>query len=298
LCPHIAYGQHMDGTAPLQLRREVLAVMLLDDGVLANLDLDDDGVYAPPGDADVFMDWAELATAADADTAMQSPPAIRRRIARWMRLRIMLAQWAATLGDEYAQHVTSRVRPRALPADHGLHPGTSWVIDRPLGGSTHFGLALRGYTDDGIPDSECAGLLPARLLDYAKVPSQPAISRAKQYVHDMAELAVDRHRHDPSAVMRSLGDADVPTLLTSPLYRHTVLDGQGMRSAAVPIRHRGWLDLGRLDPAFAVSAAELTDPDDRGYTRPILITADEITMVKPGGNIIGQSLDDPVRPDR
>jgi hypothetical protein len=159
-------------------------------------------------------------------------------------------------------------------------------------------LALRGFDDDGVPDAESAGLLPVKLLEYANVPTAMAVARAQQYVADMAELAVDRHRRDPSAVMRSLGDADVPTLLTSPLYRHTLLDGQGMRSAAVPSRHRGWLDLGRLDPAFAVSAAELTEPDERGYTRPILITADEVAMVKPGGNIIGQSLDDPVRPDR
>jgi hypothetical protein len=82
-------------------------------------------------------------------------------------------------------------------------------------------------------------------------------------------------------------------LLTSHLYRTTILDGQGMRSAAIPTRNRGWLDLGRLDPAFAISAAELTDPDQRGYSRPVLITADEVTMVKPGGNIIGQALDDP-----
>ena len=281
---------------PMQLRREVLAVMLLDDSGLADLDLDDDGVHARADSSSVFMSWPELEVAANLHSISDTAHSIRRHIARWMRLRIHLSDCAATLGDSYANHVVTRVRPRALPADHALHPGSSWLVTRVLGGSTHSGLALRGFNDDGLADSESAGLLPIKLLEYAAVPTEPAVTRAYQYVHDMAELAVDRHRHDPSAVMRSLGDADVPTLLTSPLYRHTVLDGQGMRSAAIPSRHRGWLDLGRLDPAFAVSAAALTDPDERGYTRPILITADEITMVKPGGNIIGQSLDDPVSP--
>lgn len=288
----------MQTPVPMQLRREVLAVMLLDDAGLGDLDLGDDGVHAVADSSSVFMSWSELDEAADLNPVSDTPTSIRRRIARWMRLRIHLSMLATTLGDSYANHVVSQVRPRALPADHTLHPGASWLVTRVLGGSTHSGLALRGFNDDGLADSESAGLLPIRLLEYAAVPTDPAIIRARQYVHDMAELAVDRHRHDPSAVMRSLGDADVPTLLTSPLYRHTILDGQGMRSAAVPSRHRGWLDLGRLDPAFAVSAAALTEADERGYNRPILITGDEIAMVKPGGNIIGQSLEDPVSPER
>ena len=286
----------MDMPTPVELRRDVLAVTLLDDGVLGQIDIDDDGAHARCHTSTIVITWDELAVAADISPSGVSGADIRRRIARWMRLRILLASWATTLSYDYANHVISRVRPRALPDDHSLHPGASWLVTRVLGGSTHSGLALRGFNDDGLPDSESAGLLPIKLLEFAKLPLEPAVARAQQYVQDMAELAVDRHRHDSSAVLRSLGDADVPTLLTSPLYRHTLLDAQGMRSAAVPSRHRGWLDLGMLDPAFAVSAAALTDSDERGYTRPILITADEIAMVKPGGNIIGQSLDQPAGP--
>jgi hypothetical protein len=203
--------------------------------------------------------------------------------------------WSLERGDDYIRYVVSQVRPRALPIDHSLHPGRSWIVRPVLGGSTHSGLALRGFTDDADADSDFAGLLPVQLLDFAGVPREAAVDKADQYLYDMAQLAVDRHRQDPTASLRSIGDADVPTLLTSSLYRQTVLDGQGMRSAAIPTRYRGWLDLGRLDPAFAVSAAELTDPDERGYSRPVLITADEITIVKPGGNIVGQALDDPIR---
>ena len=109
----------------------------------------------------------------------------------------------------------------------------------------------------------------------------------------MATLAADRLRRDPTAVLRPLGDADVLTLLASQEFRGALVDGQGMRSAAIPSRNRGWLDLGRLDPAFAVSAAELTEPDDRGFSRPVLITLDEVSQVRPGGEIVRQSLEDP-----
>jgi len=273
----------------------VLALMLLDNGVLGSLEVLDDGLHLPMADSELLVTWDECALAADLGADTEPSPGTRRRLARWIKLRAILQSWSADRQHEYVRFVVSMIRPRALPIDHVLHPGRSWIVRPILGGSTHSGLALRGFTDDAEPDSDFAGLLPVDLLEFAGVPRQAAIERADQYVHDMAQLAVDRHKHDPSATLRSLGDADVPTLLTNPLYRRTILDGQGMRSAAIPTRNRGWLDLGRLDPAFAISAAELTDPDERGYTRPVLITADEITVVKPGGNIIGQALDDPVR---
>ena len=278
-----------------QLRRAVLALMLLEPGILGELEVLDDGVHVPLAESELVVSWEECALAADLSADMEASPQTRRRLARWIKLRAQFHTWAEQKQNEYVRYVVSLIRPRALPIDHGLHPGRAWVVRPILGGCTHSGLALRGFTDDAEPDADFAGLLPVELLTFAGIPQEAAIERADQYVHDMAQLAVDRHRHDPSATLRSLGDADVPTLLTSHLYRSTILDGQGMRSAAVPTRHRGWLDLGRLDPAFAVSAAELTEPDERGYSRPVLITADEITMVKPGGNIIGQALDDPIR---
>ncbi len=278
-----------------QLRRSLLSLLLLEQGQLAELELGEDGVHLDLDDHHLHLTWDECALAADLQADAEPTPATRRRLARWIRMRVRLATWRTERGDDYVRFVISLIRPRALPIDHDLHPGHGWIVRPVLGGSTHSGLALRGFTDDAQPDSDFAGLLPVALLDFADIPRQAAIEQADRYVHDMAQLAVDRHRKDPIASLRSLGDADVPTLLSNSLYRSTILDGQGMRSAAVPTRHRGWLDLGRLDPAFAISAADLTDPDDRGYSRPILITADEITMVKPGGNIIGQALDDPVR---
>ena len=161
------------------------------------------------------------------------------------------------------------------------------------GGALDVGLALRGYDDDGHPAPDDVGLLPAGILVAAHVDLGLATARADRYLADMADLAGDRLHRDPTAVLRPLGDADVLTLLASPRFRTALVDGQGMRSAAIPMRTRGWLDLGRLDPAFAVSAALLTDPDERAFPRPVLITADEVSLVRAGGDPIGQSLADP-----
>ena len=56
----------------------------------------------------------------------------------------------------------------------------------------------------------------------------------------------------------------------------------GLRSAAVPMRRRGWLDLARIDPAFALAAAALTDPEERGFARPLLLTVDEVVHRRRG----------------
>ena len=56
-----------------------------------------------------------------------------------------------------------------------------------------------------------------------------------------------------------------------------------MRAIAVPMRSRGWLDLRGIDPAFSLAAAALTDPVDRGFHRPLLLTAEEVALVPEGG---------------
>jgi hypothetical protein len=93
-------------------------------------------------------------------------------------------------------------------------------------------------------------------------------------------------------VLRPLGDADVLTLLSSDAFRAALVEGTTMRSAAVPSRRRGWLDLGRLDPAFAVAAAGLTDSDERGFERAALITAEEVALARADGDPIRESLRD------
>jgi hypothetical protein len=48
----------------------------------------------------------------------------------------------------------------------------------------------------------------------------------------------------------------------------------------VPMRSRGWFDLARIDPAFVGAAATATAPDERGITSPLLVTVDEVTVVR------------------
>ncbi|MFN8156805.1 MAG: hypothetical protein U0R68_05285 [Candidatus Nanopelagicales bacterium] len=283
------------------LRRALLGAVLTASDALADLEVRDDGVlHESPDLGPLRVPWGELVLAAG-DTGGTDEVVVRRRLARWLRLRLLLhrhvGEGCADGPDAGRAWVLSRVRPRALPVDHALHPGASWPRRTVMGGALDVGLALRGVDDDAMPDGDAVGLLPAGVLVAARVDLAQADARADRYLADMAALAADRLRRDPTAVLRPLGDADVLTLLASPAFRTALVDGQGMRSAAIPSRSRGWLDLGRLDPAFAVSAAELTEPEERGFTRPVLVTVDEVSQVRPGGEIVRHSLADPAPPE-
>ncbi|CAB4850922.1 MAG: hypothetical protein F2911_09340 [Actinobacteria bacterium] len=291
-----------DLTLPVPVRRALLAVTLVDNSVLSDLEILDTGIVCPaaPNREPLLINWHELLTAAGDPQQPQLDSCLQRRIARWLRLRMAIDGMATPDGTSprgVHDRLLSLVRLRALPVGHSLHPGPEWPTRKVLGGALEVGLALRGYDDDGRVDHDAVGLMPFPLLTAAGVNVAAAVTRAERYLSDMAELASERMRRDPSAVLRPLGDADVLTLLASPTFRVALVDGQGMRSAAVPSTTRGWLDLGRVDPAFAPAAAALTDPDLRGFERPILITQDEITMVRAGGDTTRHSLD-PTPPAR
>ena len=272
---------------------------LYDEAALGELEVRDSGVLHPAHDGldDLTVQWGELLLASGDPSGTLATADVQRRVARWLRLRIALHLHVSDLAADGPQagraRVLSRVRPRALPVDHVLHPGPSWPRTSVLGGALDTGLGLRGVDDDGRHDADAVGLLPAGVLVAARVDVAAAHARADRYLDDMATLAADRLRRDPTAVLRPLGDADVLTLLASREFRLALVDGMGMRSAAIPSRTRGWLDLGRLDPAFALSAALLTDADERGFARPVLVTADEVTMARAGGDAVRQSLADP-----
>jgi hypothetical protein len=70
-----------------------------------------------------------------------------------------------------------------------------------------------------------------------------------------------------------------------------------MRAVAVPVRNRGWLDLSRIDPAFVQAAASIAGDDERGFSRPVLLTVDEVVTALPGGNLAEIVLRDPA-PDK
>jgi hypothetical protein len=108
-------------------------------------------------------------------------------------------------------------------------------------------------------------------------------------------LAAERLLRDGSAPLRPFGDLDVLTLLGSTAFRAALCEADpvGWRTAAVPMRTRGWLDLGRIDPAFAAAAALATEPDERGFDRAVLVTPEEIVMTGSVGRSARHALEDP-----
>ncbi|MFZ0323864.1 MAG: hypothetical protein WAN48_07005 [Actinomycetes bacterium] len=263
----------------LGLRRAVLMVSVLDaiDAVPS-----DEGAELPASERGpaITVCWPEVALAIGG-VAPESPAA-RVRLRIWLRLRRALAD----LADPGLA-----ARPVGLPVDHVLHPGPAWVRRRVLGGALHLGTGFVGLLDD--PDA--VAVLPPGLLDAAGIDDRPWWPRLARYLEDKGTVAADRLRLDPTGPLRPIGDCDVVTLLGSTRFRRSLCDADplGLRTAAVPMRRRGWLDLGRIDPAFAVAAASATEAVDRGFSRPLLITRDEVAVVSAGGHPHREALEDP-----
>lgn len=260
------------------LRRAALAASVLYD---VDASPSDDGVVLP-GPPNVAVSWTELRRAvAGADP--DSGPA-RQQVACWLLGR----RWIA---DRPLADVAERARPLGLPVDHVLHPGLDWIESRVLGGALDIGLAFRGL-DPSRPDDLVP--LPRELLAAAGVDADGLWPAAVGYLERMGAVAADRFVRQPAAPLRPMGDCDVVTLLASATFRTAlVLGTQGMRAVAVPMRSRGWLDLSRIDPAFVVAAAGATEPAERGFTRPLLMTRDEVTLTLEGGRPAEIVLRDP-----
>ena len=256
----------MSSPAPHALRRLALAVCVLDDIDMVPLD---DGVMLT-GAEPVEVSWREMRRAlAGAD--------IEGDVAR-MRVRSYLAgrRIAADLDPE---QLCQRARPVGLPVDHPLHPGLDWVRHRVLGGAIDLGFGFVGVGAD--PDEVV--IIPQGALDAAGVDPAPWWPVARDYLERMGAIAAQRLVDVP--ILRPIGDCDVVTLLASRTFRTALCqqEGTGMRAAAVPMRRRGWLDLTRIDPAFTIAAAAATAELARGFSRPLLITVDEVTLSLLGG---------------
>jgi hypothetical protein len=295
---------------PLALRRGVLAASVLHDvpmepadgGVRVGVFWDDRDAWTP-------VRWPELAAAlAGADP---ESTAGRLRLRDWLRARA----WAASTVPAGPQAgterpVDDRLVALALPVGHALHPGESWVVERVLGGVLDVGPGL--LPADGGRHlwslDDAAGLLPAdggrhlRSLDDAPglqpsrlaAPLPPSAvppdrldlsgrwAALRAHLDAMAELAVARLERRGPAVLQPIGGCDALTLLSSRRMRRAVAtgDGTGLRAVAVPMRSRGWFDLARIDPAFVGAAATATAPEERGVTSPLLVTVDEVAVVR------------------
>jgi hypothetical protein len=264
----------------MALKRCALAV-----SVLLDLDIEpaDNGLRVC-GVPEVHVSWKECRRAlAGADPESDLG---RRLLARWLLRR----RW---LADHTDDDLAERARPVGLPVDHALHPGLDWVRTRVMGDALDLGLGFLGI-QPGQPDR--VTLMPQAALDAAglTIVADAWWLRASNYLERMGAMAAERWFRDRNAVLRPMGDCDVVTLLGSWTFRAALTGGNsgGMRAVVVPMRTRGWVDISRIDPAFGPAAAAATDAHDRGFPRPLLLTADEVTMVRPGGSP-AIAIDDP-----
>lgn len=252
-----------------ELRRGALAVSVLHDIDVEPAPLGVTLTGTPP----VWVSWNECRTALVGEDP--ESPAGRVRLAAWVLAR----RWAADAGREA---VEAALRPVGLPVEHPLHPGAGWVEERVLGGALELGLGAVGL-DPHDPDRVV--LLPPPVLEALGVDRPAAWTRVRARLEQLGALAVERVRTDPKGRLRPFGDADAVTLLGSRALRTALAqDAGGLVAAAVPMRRLGWTQLSLIDPAFAPAAAAASLAADRGFPRPLLLTADEVTLVPEGGN--------------
>jgi hypothetical protein len=264
------------------LRRCALAVAVLHDlDVLPAID----GVVLS-GVPAIEVSWAECRRALggvdpDSDDG-------RHRLARWLLLR----RW---LADRPLDDLYERARPYGTPVESPLHSGLDWVRRRVLGDALDLGFGFVGL-DPRDPDHVLP--VPQRMLDLAGITVEDWWPTAVVYLERMGQMAAERMQRQPNAPLRPMGDCDVVTLLGSMTFRAAIVADvpDGMRTVAVPMRSRGWLDLSRVDPAFSAAAARLTAPHERGFSRPLLVTREEVALAPEGGDVVRLAIEDQIAP--
>ena len=252
----------------LALRRGCLAVSVLQDVDLEPAAL---GVTLT-GSPTVWVSWGECRRA----LAGHEPESAagRVRLADWLLAR----RWSADAGRDA---VELALRPVGLPVEHVLHPGLDWVRERVLGDALDLGLGAVGL-DPADPDRVV--LLPSTALDALGLSAEVVWQRVRGELEALGELVAQRVRLDPKGQLRPFGDCDAVTLLGARSLRTALArDGGGLGAAVVPMRRRGWTRLAMIDPAFGPAAAAATPETERGFTRPLLVTADELALVPEGG---------------
>lgn len=216
----------------------------------------------------------------------------RERLAQWLRVRARLAELSAAGVPEL---LTEHIRPHAVPADDERHPGGTWYAEPVLGGALMVGVGLLG-ADPRRPDDVLP--VPTPQLRMVGLGLTEPWTAAADYLHRMGTMAAQRLRRDGGTVLRPMGDCDVVTLLASGPMRAALAgtDANGLCAVAAPTRRRGWLDLARIDPAFTRAAWSLTEPVDRGFPRPLLVTAEEVALAMDGPSV-AEVLRDPAADD-
>jgi hypothetical protein len=235
-----------------------------------------------PGAPDIVVTWTECRRAI-AGAHPESEDA-QRLLKRWLQIR----RW---LADRPLDDIAERARPFGAWVESPLHPGLDWVRRRVLGDTLDLGFGFVGI-DPARPDVVIP--VPHRLLHAAEIEPSPWWPTAIVYLERMGEMAAQRL--EMTSQLRPMGDCDVVTLLGSRTLRNAIVKPvpDGMRTVAVPMRNRGWLDLTRIDPAFSAAAARLTAADERGFDRPLLVTRDEVVIARDHGDVIRAAIQDPI----
>ena len=275
------YRLHVSAPTAVELRRGVLAVSVLHD-----LDIEPAALGVTlSGEPTVWVSWGECRRALAGHDPESSDG--RERLARWLLAR----RWAA---DTPLLDLRERLRPVGLPVDHVLHPGLDWVRRRVLGDALDLGL---GAVDIDPSDPDHVVLLPTPLLDAVGLDPEVCWVEAEAYLERMGALAAERLSRDESGQLRPIGDCDAVTLLGSRSLREAIATAAGGMGAVVaPMRRRGWTQLHTIDPAFGPAAAAATSPGERGFTRPLLVTAEELARAAEGGRPEELALRDPAAP--
>lgn len=255
------FGRMSSRSGPV--RAMVLAVQVLDE---VDLELLDAGLRLSSG---LDLSWTVVTEVVGNGRA--GDPGDRERVASWLRLAERVHRTPLDL-------LVVDARPVGLPRDHVLHPGPGWASARVLGGALDLGIGLADG-DGGVE------VVPGAVWRVTDVDPAPLWRRCRRVLEEMGALAARRWALSADAVLRPMGDCDVLTLLGSAALRRELAgtDG-GMRAVVAPMRRRGWTRLSRLDPAFGPAAAMATEPADRGFVRPLLVTADEVVLAEDGGH--------------
>ena len=220
------------------------------------------------GDPVIAVSWLECRRALGG--LDPSGDAGHERLARWL-------QALRRVGDlRDAGALVPRLRAVGLPVDHPLHPGLDWVQHRVLGGALDLGLGSVGLDPDA-PDSVV--LVPTRALDHCGLHPDRLWPAVAAHLEAMGALAATRAAADRRGQLRPMGGCDAITLLGAASLRRSLAGSAGgMTTAVVPMRTRGWTRLVLIDPLFGVAAAHATAAAERGFLRPLLITADEVAL--------------------
>lgn len=251
-----------------ELRRGVLAVSVLHD---VDLEPDARGVTLT-GSPDVRVSWSECRRALAGHDPESSTG--RRRLTDWLLAR----RWCADLPKDTLELL---LRPVGLPLEHLLHPGLDWVRERVLGDALDLGF---GAVSIDPADPDRVVLVPLTALDHAGIDAEAAWASARRLLEGLGVLAAQRVARDPKGRLRPYGDCDVLTLLGARSLRTSIAAAAGgMGAAVVPMRRRGWTKLVLIDPAFGPAAAAATSAAERGFPRPLLVTADELMLATQGG---------------